>query len=165
MVMNISGPTKNIPKTKLDAWLERHRKPQTLANLASTAALARSLAAVLPADSTLALSGDLGSGKTTFVRFLAEALGIREPVKSPTFNLYAIYNGPIRLLHCDAYRLNDSAEMDALLLDEYLVSPWLLCVEWPEHIPEWMPADALSLHFYIVNGVHSVALSSNPSKT
>jgi tRNA threonylcarbamoyladenosine biosynthesis protein TsaE len=164
MVMNTFDPAKRISKDKLEAWLEAHSKPQTLASLASTAALARSLAAVLPVDSTLALSGDLGSGKTTFVRFLAEALGIREPVKSPTFNLYAIYNGPIRLLHCDAYRLNDSAEMDALLLDEYLVSPWILCVEWPEHIPEWMPANALSLHFCIDNGVHSVALKNTSLK-
>ena len=158
MDMNTSGPTENTARTKLDDWLQAHHKPQALASLAATAEFARSLASVLPADSTLALSGDLGSGKTTFVRFLAEALGIQESVKSPTFNLYAIYNGPVRLVHCDAYRLNDSAEMDALLLDEYLVSPWILCVEWPEHIPEWMPADALSLYFAIANGVHSVAV-------
>jgi tRNA threonylcarbamoyladenosine biosynthesis protein TsaE len=162
--MSTSNPAEPNRKCALSEWLKVHSERQTLPNLAATARLARSLAAVLPADSTLALSGDLGSGKTTFVRYFAEALGIEEPVKSPTFNLYALYKGPVRLLHCDAYRLHDSAEMDSLLLDEYLISPWILCVEWPEHIREWMPSDALQLHFSIANGVHSVLITRQSPK-
>jgi tRNA threonylcarbamoyladenosine biosynthesis protein TsaE len=137
-------------------WLQAHAADRVLPDLAAMEAFAQSLAAVLPMDTTLALSGDLGTGKTTFVRFLAAALGITEPIKSPTFNLYAYYDGPLRLLHCDAYRLRNGREMDALLLDEYLTSPWVLCVEWPENIREWMPTHPLNLQFAIKQGVHSV---------
>lgn len=139
-------------------WLAQNRGTTKLPTLEATAKLAESLARVLPDDWTLALSGDLGSGKTTFVRFFANALGIDEPVKSPTFNLYNIYDGAVRLIHCDAYRLKSGLEMDALLLDEFLVSPWFVCVEWPENVGDWMPENSLHLTFAIVNGIHQVTV-------
>ena len=87
-------------------------------------ALAVELALVLPDDTTLALHGDLGVGKTTFVQGLARGLGITEPVTSPTFTLYTLHRGPRHLLaHLDAYRLTDAAQLDALMLDDFLISP------------------------------------------
>ena len=101
---------------------------------AESQALGRALAVDLPPDTVLALHGDLGVGKTTFVQGLAAGLGIQEPVTSPTFNLFTLYSSatrPRRLVHLDAYRLETPAALDALMLEDFLVSPWTLAVEWP----------------------------------
>lgn len=111
-----------------------------------THALARELAAQLPPDTTLALHGDLGAGKTTFVQGLARGLGVDAPVTSPTFNIFTLYKGGARtLVHMDAYRLESDRQIDALMLEDFLVSPWVLAVEWPEKIAAWIPANALHL--------------------
>jgi tRNA threonylcarbamoyladenosine biosynthesis protein TsaE len=133
--------------------LHRLRAGVATASAEETQALAAELAAVLPADITLALHGDLGAGKTTFVQGLARGFGIPEPVTSPTFNLCRFYGAPgkgIRHLgHLDAYRLEDPAQVDALLLDDFLVTPFCLAVEWPEKISGWIPAGAWHLDFGI----------------
>ena len=111
-----------------------------------THAWAGKLAAALPPDSTLALHGDLGVGKTTFVQGLARGMGVTAPVTSPTFNIFTLYRGEARtLVHMDAYRLEDDRQIDALMLEDFLVSPWCLAVEWPEKIAAWIPANALHL--------------------
>jgi tRNA threonylcarbamoyladenosine biosynthesis protein TsaE len=109
-------------------------------------ALAEEFARALPADTTLALHGDLGVGKTTFVQGLARGLGVHDPVTSPTFNIFTLYKGNTRtLVHMDAYRLENDRQIDALMLEDFLVSPWVLAVEWPERIAAWIPANALHL--------------------
>jgi tRNA threonylcarbamoyladenosine biosynthesis protein TsaE len=116
------------------------------ASAEETHALASELAAALPPDSTLALHGDLGVGKTTFVQGLARGLGVSEPVTSPTFNIFTLHRGATRtLVHMDAYRLESDRQIDALMLEDFLVSPWCLAVEWPEKIAAWIPVNAL--HF------------------
>lgn len=125
--------------------LDRLRAGVTTASAEETRALAAALAAVLPREATLALHGDLGAGKTTFVQGLARGLGIREPVTSPTFNILTLHRGPTTLLHLDAYRLEDAREVDDLLLSDFMIPPWCLAVEWPEKIAAWLPADALHL--------------------
>ncbi len=114
-----------------------------------TQALAAEFAAALPADSTLALHGDLGVGKTTFVQGLARGLGINEPVTSPTFNLFTLHRGRINLLHLDAYRLDNARQVEDLLLSDFMISPWCLAVEWPEKIAAWLPATTLHLELGI----------------
>lgn len=104
------------------------------------------LAGNLPVDATLALHGDLGAGKTTFVQGLARGLGVTEQVTSPTFAIYTLHRGAGRtLLHLDAYRLENEDQVEALLLDEFLVSPYCLAVEWPEKVAGWLPAGSLHL--------------------
>ena len=121
----------------------------------ATHALAGELAAALPPDQTLALHGDLGVGKTTFVQGLARGLGVTAPVTSPTFNLVTLYRGEARtLVHMDAYRLENDRQIDALMLEDFLVSPWCLAVEWPEKIAEWIPANALHLDLGITPEHH-----------
>ena len=122
------------------------------ASAAETQALAMELAAALPPDCTLALHGDLGVGKTTFVQGLARGLGITEPITSPTFNIYTLHHAPrgsgggeCTLVHLDAYRLDSPQQVEDMLLEDFLVSPWCLAVEWPEKIAGWLPADALHL--------------------
>ena len=110
-----------------------------------TEAVATELAAALPVDCTLALYGDLGCGKTTFVKGLARAWNIVEPVTSPTFNLFTLYRGDRALAHLDAYRLRGADDMDALMVEEFLSSPWCVVVEWPTRIEEWLPEDVFRL--------------------
>lgn len=117
----------------------------TTAAAAETQALAAEFAAALPPDTTLALHGNLGVGKTTFVQGLAQGLGITEPVTSPTFNIYTVHRGQRTLVHLDAYRLETVKEIDDLLLEDFLISPWCLAVEWPEKIAAWIPPTALHL--------------------
>lgn len=124
---------------------DKLRAGVTTTNAADTRALAAELATALPPDSTLALHGDLGVGKTTFVQGLARGFGITEPVTSPTFSIYTVYHGRCHLVHLDAYRLESTREMDSLLIEEFLLSPWCLAVEWPEKIAAWLPPDALHL--------------------
>lgn len=117
---------------------------------AETQALAAEVAAALLDDATLALHGDLGVGKTTFVQGLAQGLGVREAVTSPTFNIFTLHRGSTRtLVHLDAYRLENTAQLDALMLDDFLVSPYCLAVEWPENISGWLPAGTLHLDLTI----------------
>ena len=115
-----------------------------------TQAVAAEFAAALPPAATLALHGDLGVGKTTFVQGLARGLGITTAITSPTFNLYTVHRGTNRtLVHLDAYRLDRPGQVEALLLEDFLTPPWCLAIEWPEKIGAWLPADALHLELGI----------------
>ncbi len=104
-----------------------------------TEAIARTLASQIPEDLTLALYGELGAGKTTFIRGLASAWKINEPVTSPTYNILAIYRGDRILLHLDAFRLENQSEIEELMIDEFLSSPYCLAIEWPENLENWLP--------------------------
>lgn len=122
-------------------------------------ALARRVGEALPPESTLALSGNLGVGKTTFVQGLAEAFGIRERVTSPTFTLYNLHRGNRTLVHLDAYRLDTPDQVEDLLLEDFLVTPYCLAIEWPERIAGWLPAGTLTLKLSIEGpGRHRVRL-------
>jgi tRNA threonylcarbamoyladenosine biosynthesis protein TsaE len=98
-----------------------------------TAGVGRELAATLSAGDVLLLYGDLGSGKTAFVRGLAEGLGVhRDEVSSPTFTLIQEYRGGrLLLFHVDLYRIDDPREFDDLGLDEIAVDG-VLAIEWAE---------------------------------
>jgi tRNA threonylcarbamoyladenosine biosynthesis protein TsaE len=125
-----------------------------------TRRVAAELANALPPDTVLALHGDMGVGKTTFVQGLAQGLGVKEQVTSPTFAIYSVYAGTrAKLVHLDAYRLENERQLEELLLEEFLTSPWCLAVEWPEKTGAWLPANAWHLTLSIVDGDrHSVRL-------
>jgi tRNA threonylcarbamoyladenosine biosynthesis protein TsaE len=101
-----------------------------------TAALGREVAASLSAGDVLLLYGDLGAGKTAFVRGLAEGLGIpRDDVSSPTFTLIQEYRGGrLPLFHVDLYRIEDPREFDDLGLDE-IAEGGVLAIEWAVKLP------------------------------
>ena len=101
----------------------------------------------------LALSGELGAGKTTFTQAAAKALGVEETVNSPTFVIEKIYQLPLdsargenkfsRLVHIDAYRLKAAGELYSLGWYELIADPSnLIIVEWPEHVAEAIPQNA-----------------------
>jgi len=139
---------------------DRLRAGVTTTSAEETRSLAAEWAATLPADSTVALHGDLGVGKTTWVQGMAEGLGIAGQVTSPTYTIYTIYRGSTYMLaHMDAYRLESEHDATSLLLEEFLISPWCLAVEWPDRLPGWIPEDAFHLDLGIVDDVrHSVRL-------
>jgi tRNA threonylcarbamoyladenosine biosynthesis protein TsaE len=131
----------------------RLRQGITTGSAEQTRTLAAELAAALPPDTTLALHGDMGVGKTTFVQGLAQGLGVHEHVTSPTFAIYSVYQGAKKkLIHLDAYRLEKETQIESLLLEEFLVSPYVLAVEWPEKTGTWLPKDAWHLTLSIVDG-------------
>lgn len=94
--------------------------------------VARRLARALRLGDLVLLYGPLGAGKTTFVRTVAEELGVEDPVRSPSFTIANIYSGPTAVQHLDLYRLDDIGDDDALALEEYMVSDAVTLVEWPE---------------------------------
>jgi len=118
---------------------------------AETAAVARELATTLRAGSILLLSGNLGAGKTAFVRGLAAGLGVDpEDVSSPTFTLIHEYRGGrLTLYHVDLYRLERAAAAD-LGLDELGVSDGILAIEWPDRLSHELP-DATAIRIDIVD--------------
>ena len=108
-----------------------------------TAAVGRELAKTLTPGSVVLLSGDLGAGKTAFVRGLAEGLGVDPAeVSSPTFTLVQEYRGGrLPMLHVDLYRLDDPRECDELGLDE-LGAGGVVAIEWAEKLSR-RPLDAI----------------------
>jgi tRNA threonylcarbamoyladenosine biosynthesis protein TsaE len=97
-----------------------------------TEAAAADLAARLGPGEVVLVSGDLGTGKTTFVRGAAHALGVRGPVTSPTFTIGQVYAGEgLEVAHLDLYRLPTLGAEDPALLDDYLTPQRVGFVEWP----------------------------------
>lgn len=99
----------------------------------------RYLADKLKAGDVIALTGPLGAGKTVFVQGVAESLGIREPVTSPTFTLISEYEGRMPLYHMDLYRLGSPEEFAWLGVEEMLNGTGISMVEWSERAMDELP--------------------------
>jgi tRNA threonylcarbamoyladenosine biosynthesis protein TsaE len=120
---------------------------QTSTSESETRAIAAALAPSLDAGAVILLSGDLGAGKTAFVRGLAEGLGIDpDEVTSPTFTLVHEYRGGrLPLIHVDLYRL-DRAELDEIGIDQDLAATGVTAIEWSERLARFVPgATAVSI--------------------
>jgi tRNA threonylcarbamoyladenosine biosynthesis protein TsaE len=99
---------------------------------AETEALGARIAAGLEPGAVVVVSGDLGAGKTTLVRGACRALGVEEPVTSPTFTIGQRYRGAgVNVSHLDLYRLPGLEDEDPGLLDDYLTPDAIAFVEWP----------------------------------
>jgi tRNA threonylcarbamoyladenosine biosynthesis protein TsaE len=98
-----------------------------------TEALGAELAAALSAGDVVLVHGELGAGKTTFVRGAARALGVGDPITSPTFSIGHRYRGAgVTVSHLDLYRLQSLRHEDPELLEDYLGAERIAFVEWPE---------------------------------
>ena len=96
-----------------------------------TEALGAELARTLSPGDVVLVSGDLGTGKTTFVRGAARALGVEGPVTSPTFTIGHLLAGRVEVAHLDLYRLSSLENEDPQLLEDYLTPERIGFVEWP----------------------------------
>ncbi|KRM35168.1 ATP GTP hydrolase [Agrilactobacillus composti DSM 18527 = JCM 14202] len=115
---------------------------------AQTITLGAKLGQLLKPGDVILLNGDLGAGKTTFTKGIAKALGIRRPVKSPTFTLIREYKeGTYPLYHMDMYRLENGGS-DELGLEEYFEGQGIVIVEWSQFIQDELPLD------YLVIAIH-----------
>lgn len=108
------------------------------------------LAESLVADDVVALYGDLGSGKTCFVKGVARGLNLSNPVKSPSFSIINEYPGKIPLFHIDFYRLEKSAEIEDVGWMEYLDSGGIVIIEWAERVKNMLPLKRIDVYFNII---------------
>lgn len=106
----------------------------------ATRRLGQRLAQLLRPGDVLLLSGELGAGKTRLAQGIAQGLGVKEWVNSPSFVLLFEYDGRLHLYHADMYRLEGPSEVAELHLPEY-TTPGVLLVEWPERAWEEMPSE------------------------
>lgn len=107
-------------------------------------ALGKSIAEKAAPGDIIALTGDLGTGKTVFTKGIARGLGIDEPVSSPTFTIVSEYrSGRMPLFHFDVYRIGDPDEMDEVGLDDYLSNGGLSLIEWAELIRDMLPPETV----------------------
>ena len=106
--------------------------------------LAENTARILKKGDSLALIGDLGTGKTTFTKTICRYFNITENVKSPTFNYVTEYNsGDIPVYHFDVYRLEEAMEIYDIGYEDYLGGDGISIIEWADKIQEELPEDAL----------------------
>lgn len=103
-------------------------------NEAETEALGARFAERLPGGTVVAMYGDLGAGKTAFVRGMARGMGLDCRVSSPTFTIVNEYLGPRELIHFDMYRLHDADELFEIGWEDYLNRGAVCAVEWSENV-------------------------------
>ena len=114
-----------------------------------TWALAADLANELGPGTVIALHGDLGAGKTCFIQGYAAALGIDEPITSPTYTLVGEYEGRLPLHHIDLYRLSGPVEALGLGLDEYFDANGITAIEWAERADGLLPPGLLHIQIEV----------------
>ncbi len=123
-------------------------------SLSGTKKLAGRLARRLRGGEVIGLIGELGSGKTTFTQYLAKALGVKQRVNSPTFNIVKIYkikNLKIKnFIHIDAYRLRSAQELKALGVQEYFQDKTAVTViEWADKVKPILPKNTILIKFQL----------------
>lgn len=109
------------------------------------------LAKKLKPGDIIALSGNLGSGKTTFTKGIGKGLGVKNPrrINSPTFVLIKEYTGKIPLYHLDLYRLDGLKEIENLAIEEYIYGKGATVIEWAEKIKCILPEKHISVKFKV----------------
>lgn len=118
-----------------------------------TQALALSFGRTLPPNSVLCFFGDLGAGKTTFIKGLAQGIspGLEDQVSSPTFTYLNIYRGTSTLYHFDLYRLKDADEFLGMGFDEMFYADGICCIEWSEKIASLLPKGTICIRMSHLN--------------
>jgi tRNA threonylcarbamoyladenosine biosynthesis protein TsaE len=118
-----------------------------------------------PGESALAvlyLTGELGSGKTTFARGFLRALGVSEPIRSPTYTLLELYPaGALTLLHVDLYRLREPLEVESLGLREWAREGCVWLIEWPERAAGRLPLADLTIAFSVAAAWHDIRVRAH----
>lgn len=117
-----------------------------------TAHLAGTIGKIIREGTVICLDGELGVGKTLFVRALARTLGVESDVTSPTFNLMNIYEAACPIVHFDLYRITSEEELEDIGFYEYAeATEGIVLIEWAEKFPDAMPAEHLSVRIEALN--------------
>ena len=114
-------------------------------SIEETLQLGRRVAEGLKGGEVIALTGELGAGKTVFVKGLAKGLGIEETITSPTFVLARTYQGRLLLHHIDLYRLETCNDVDSIGIDDYLGGGGVIAIEWAEKFMGDLPPPFLHI--------------------
>lgn len=117
-----------------------------------TAALAAAFARTLVAGDIVALEGDLGAGKTTFVQGIAAGLGVRDVVNSPTFKIASEYEGSLPLVHIDFYRLRSVEDLARIGWEDFLDGSRVVVIEWANLFPQAIPDGVIRIVFRRTQG-------------
>jgi len=118
---------------------------------AQTRRLGARLGELLQGGETIALQGELGTGKTRWVQGVGQGLHVGQNVTSPTFTLVNEYPGRLTLYHVDLYRINQATEALAFGLEDYLYGNGVCLIEWAERAVEVLPPDRLWIAFYYLD--------------
>lgn len=131
-------------------------------SVAQTEELGKVLAGSFQGGENIALTGELGAGKTVLVRGMARGLGIPEPITSPTFVLVKSYHGRLDLYHMDFYRLESFWDLESIGFEDYLESGGVLAMEWAEKFIDEMPNPFLHIRIYYNEGSGRVIEMDTP---
>lgn len=110
-----------------------------------TRARGRALARTLAPGAVVALSGDLGSGKTAFIRGICEQFDCGDQVSSPTFTIINVYDGSRRIAHCDLYRIDRARDLVETGFEEYLGGDVTVLIEWAERALPFLPVPRIEI--------------------
>ena len=148
-IVETSGPGQSVtPDSRTLTWTDE----------ADTEAFARTLAQQpVLLEATIALRGDLGAGKTTLVRHLLRALGVRGRIKSPTYAVVEPHqaqtpDGLLNIWHFDFYRFNDPREWEDAGFRDLFASPGLKISEWPDQARSMLPVPDLAIQLSVAEG-------------
>ncbi len=114
---------------------------------AETIDFGKSFAQNMKKGSLLALYGDLGTGKTQFIKGVCTGLGVQDDVTSPTFTLMNIYDGREKIFHFDFYRLSSDSQIFDLGIDDFIFSDGICLIEWAEKAERFLPVNRIDVRF------------------
>lgn len=121
----------------------------TLKNVNMTQMFAQKMAALLPVGTVIAMTGELGSGKTTFSQAFGKGLGVKDDIGSPTFKLVSEYKGShIRFYHIDCYRMENEKDFFNIGGENYLdPSDGITIIEWADKLEKALPLNCIQMEF------------------
>jgi len=148
---------KKMPKQGVETF--------TVRSIAATWRVAERVAREVANGGVIALEGDLGAGKTTFVQGIARALGVSRPVTSPTFTLVSEYQGAKnRLAHFDLYRLHSAEDLLVIGFQEYIDSGAIIAIEWPDRAEDLLPPHTIHISLTLTDAPNARCIVVNWNK-
>ena len=123
----------------------------TTTNAGKTKEFGNKLAKSLKNHDIVALSGELGAGKTTLIQGICEGLGVKDYVTSPSFTLINEYKGKHHLYHIDLYRLEELEQIRELGIEDYFEKDGIIIIEWAERMKDLLPKNSINIQIKVID--------------